>query len=226
MARKHSPIQIIGTVFCLVYAVVWVVAWFDRSQILQTLFDSSRPRRDRQICPAGLGCAAVRRRAADAPGHPHIADLHRGRHPGDDGVGPVGARREAVSALTDALVWLILPLAIAVWVFGPPLTDAERAALPPLIRTPDRSGTGIRHGRRRLRRGARRFAPPDRFIVNLGFGDIVVPRYAAIAFGLCCALGGFVSASAAPAAARHSTRGQSPRSASSHRRKAAPSSGA
>lgn len=182
-------IQIIGTTVCLLYAVVWVVAWLDPPFALTTLFEPSPRRAIGKYVPpiwaALLFAAAPVMRRDTRTSQIYIAV----------GIlvfivpGLSGAAQGRV-LLTEALVWLIVPLCIAVWVFGPALSAAERAALPPVTRQPIDPGPAFVMivGVMLAVVGAY-----TDFIVNLGFGDIVIPRYAAIAFGLCCMVGAFVA---------------------------------
>ena len=185
MARKHSPIQIIGTVVCLLYAVVWLVAWFDPPLALTALFDRSPPGRaiGKYVPPiwaALLFAAAPVMRRNTRTSQIYIAvGILAFIAPGLSG----GAQGRVLPA--EALLWLVVPLAIAVWVFGPPLSDAERAALPSYRREPMDAGPAL-------------LVVLGAFLAGLGMyadliiGDIVIPRYAAIAVGLCLVVAGVV----------------------------------
>ena len=191
MVRKHSPIQIIGTVVCLLYAVIWVVAWFDPPPVLTMLFDPSSPRpRYRRVPPiwaALLFAAAPLMRRNTRTSQLFIAvGILAFIAPGLSGA----AQARLLPA--EALLWLVVPLAIAVWVFGPPLSDAERAALPPYRREPIDAGPALLMVFGVFLAVLAGYTPPGGLIVNLGFGDIVIPRYAALAVGLCCAALAFV----------------------------------
>ena len=190
MVRKHSSTQIIGTVVCLLYALLWVAAWLDPSLILQTLFGSAPhppPHVVKYVPPIWTVllflAAPIMRRDARRTQIMVSAGILLTIAPG-----LWGALRGGV-LLQDAMVWLIVPLVIAVWVVGPPLSDAERAELPPLMRDPGQMslgqtlvlGVGVVVAMVAILAGD--------IVTNFGFGDIVVPRYAAIAFGLCCIVG-------------------------------------
>jgi hypothetical protein len=185
--------QKIGTIVCLLYAVLWVVAWFNPSLTLQTLFWSvlHPPPVVKYVPPIWTALlfltAPVMRRDARTSQIMVSAGILLTIAPG------LWAALQGGVLLEDAMVWLIVPLGIAVWVFGPPLSDAERAELPPLIRDPGSmslgqtfvSGVGVIFVMVAILAGD--------IVVHFGGGDIVIPRYAAIAFGLCCIVGALVA---------------------------------
>lgn len=121
----------IGTIACLLYAVVWVVAWYDPSPALMTMFDTflHPPMRGGRYIPlmaAALlfGAAPFMRR-----------DIRRAQIMVSLGIVLVISPALVVALQGDiplghVLAWVVVPLGIAVWVFfGPRDPDAEiRAA--------------------------------------------------------------------------------------------------
>lgn len=180
--------QIIGTIVCVLYALLWVAAWLYPS-LSQTLFWSAlHSPYVPPIWTALLFLAApLMRREARRSQIMVSAGILLTIAPG-----LWGALRGGV-LLEHAMVWLIVPLGIAVWVIGPPLSDADRAELPPLSRGPGPLSLGQTFV---LMVGVI-FAVvgifAGDFVTDFGFGDIVIPRYAAIAFGLCCIVGTIVA---------------------------------
>ena len=183
--------QIIGTIVCLLYAVLWVVAWLDPSLTQYIPFWSwlHTPHGVKYVPPIWTAllfvAAPVMRRDARTSQIMVSAGIVATIAPG------LWESLQGGVLLKDAMVWLIVPLGIAIWVFGPPLSDADRAELPPYTRGPGPMSlgqtfvfsVGVIHAVVAF------LLPPDHFIINLGFGDIVIPRYAAIGFGLCCIAG-------------------------------------
>lgn len=182
----------IGTIVCLLYAVIWVVAWFDPPTALTTMFDTDlHPTLPGRIIPpifAALLFAAAPVMRRDTRTSQIMVS--------------VGIVVMISSGLWSAwqggipfdqvLFWLVVPLGIAAWAFfGPTKPDSEAL---PHIRYPIRGlnpgpafvlGVGIVFLVVGISAGE--------FISNFGFGDIVVPRYAAVTFGLCCIMGALVA---------------------------------
>jgi hypothetical protein len=183
--------QIIGTVVCLLYAVVWIVAWFNPPTALTTMFYSDlHPGFHKYIPPvfAALlfAAAPVMRR-----------DTVQSRIICSAGIvammlSGLWSVVQGSTRLDDAVVWLGVPLGIAAWVFfgpGPP----EGATAPPYIRRPTNPEVSLVMGLGIATLVVGCLVPAGQIILDFGFGDIVVPRYVAVTFGLCCILGPLVA---------------------------------
>jgi hypothetical protein len=192
-ARGHGLIYNIGTIVCLLYAALWVVAWFFPSLTLHSLFWTALhpPTVVKYVPPIWTVllflAAPIMRRDARAAQIAVSVGILVTIAPG------VWDALHGGVLLGDAMMWLIVPLGIAVWVIGPPLSDAERAELPPLMK--DQGAMSL--GQTFVAGIGSIFATigifGGDFVTNFGYGDIVIPRYAAITFGLCCIVGAIVA---------------------------------
>lgn len=182
--RGHGLTQKIGTIVCLLYAVVWVVACFDPPPAMAPMFDyPGIGKYAPPVLTALLFAAAPLMRR----------DIRRMRI-----IVPLGivlmispsllVALQGGLPLGDVTLWLIVPLGIAAWVFFGPgnpdaATDSDASPAPHPIRV-------------------RPMHPGQSLVFGIGIITLVVGssvpggfifKLGSVMFGLCCIIGALVA---------------------------------